>query len=1056
MGIVYQALSPEGATVAIKTLLWPEDVNPRGRWEAIQRFQGEARAARSLSHPNICQVLDFGADEDSLYIVMEFLDGDTVRQLIDLAGRIEPGRAVHIVREVCEALTHAHDRGIVHRDVKPENIMVLRTGRVKLADFGVASVLRETGATGTGETIGTVFYMSPEQVQGEKVDARSDIFSLGATFYEMLTGTRAFHGTRAGEVIHRILEGNPPPIEDAPACQASGILERCLQKDPEKRFQTAREMLTSLGTAQPDADLDTTAPFPTAESRAEPGRWRALARSLSAGRRRGALAAALAVLTVGALALLRPWTRSEDQPTAIFPPSLRPVQSGIVATSLYRGTGRVGGIAFSPDGTLLVTIESADALLPGVYVAAVGDDCDLSDAYTRPGEPFGTPSGIWRDSDGRVLVADSGASTVWEIAGPSAAPQVLTDEIPSPCDVLVAPPEFDGPNVDPGDVLVCASSSADTESFGLYVVDQHTLDVHLLVGAAALRNGLLCAAFGPDGTLYAVEDDDISQDGFTIVKVLPDGRVDSFLSNYGFDPQPMTGPVAVHPLTGQVFFAYGSTIYEVPAGGGHPKAYAGKGFAITALEFSPDGSSLFAADAGDQVIAKIAPYPIEGKLLVSGWRSHPESDGGGDELFCYVLEGRSDNSVPVPLPTSGDLSPLGDELVYVTENKFPPGRPWMRRSDIWKAGLNGEGSANLTDSVGAESISCCPLWSPEGRRIAFLHCVPLTGDPPCRTGLDIWVMNADGTEAHLVVPSRATTGLGSQSFPEHWWSPNGDRVIYRYGVDAQVWSVSVDGTDPQPLGVFSGNLSPDGSRIVCERTEPDTVDGQVGVWRQLCLANPDGSGLQILVKHFVADSDVARHLRLRGESVTGPRWADDVREWAGPRRVKWSPRGDRVAFLAAFDFDPEGPHYNDQVEVWIYELSTGILARLTENVEAENTLSWRGPNTYPQNREVTVGNTTVTFTEVRAEGLTSVTRDDDRPAEPRGYLFHGDYYDIRTTAQYRGPVEIAITYADEDVPRDGERSLSLLRYNNPSGEWEDITISRDTRANIVRGRVDSL
>jgi hypothetical protein len=606
-------------------------------------------------------------------------------------------------------------------------------------------------------------------------------------------------------------------------------------------------------------------------------------------------------------------------------------------------------------------------------------------------------------------------------------------------------------------VLVCASSSAGTDAFGLYVINQETLDIHLLVGPPELRNGLLCATFGPDGILYAVEDDDFSEDGFTIIKVRPDGQVDSFLPNYGFDPQPMAGPIAVHPHTGQVFFAYGSAIYEIPTAGGHPKEYARECLDITALEFTPAGSSLFAADAGDGVVAEIAPCPIEGRLLVGGWRQSAEGDKPGDELVCYTLEGGSDAVVPVSLPPGGELSPLGEELVYWTEDDCPADRPWEKRSHIWKAGLNGEGQVNLTESRGVSSINCRPLWSPDGRRIAFLRCDPEANVRPCETGLHVWVMNSDGTKPHLVVQrSKAGEGLGSQSFPEHWWSPNGDRVIYRYGVSARVWSVHVDGTAPQPLDVFSGNLSPDGSRIVCERTEPDTVDGQVGVWRQLCLADPDGSGLQILVEHFVKDSDIAKHLRRLGSSVRGPRWADDAREWVGPRRVKWSPKGERVAFLAAFGFDPDGPRYNYQVEVWVYELATRILTRLTDNAVAENSLSWRGPNTYPENRRVTVGSTTIVFTKVDAEGLTTVTRDDDPPAELGGYRLGGEYYDVRTTAQYRGPVEIAITYADENVPRGDERSLSLLRYDEENGEWQDATISRDTTVKVVRGRVDSL
>jgi serine/threonine-protein kinase len=250
MGTVYQALSPEGATVAIKTVLWPESVDPRDRWEAIERFQREARAARSLTHPNICQVLDCGADEDSLYIVMEFLDGETLNDLIALAGGIKVARAVEIVCDVGEGLGHAHEQGIIHRDVKPRNIMVLRAGQVKLTDFGVASVLRETTLTTNGKKMGTVYYMSPEQVRGEKLDGRSDIFSLGVTFYEMLAGRRPFEAEEQAAVMHQILTQDPPAVAGLPA-PVSQALERCLRKDPQERFQSAREMITSLGAGEP-------------------------------------------------------------------------------------------------------------------------------------------------------------------------------------------------------------------------------------------------------------------------------------------------------------------------------------------------------------------------------------------------------------------------------------------------------------------------------------------------------------------------------------------------------------------------------------------------------------------------------------------------------------------------------------------------------------------------------------------------------------------------------------------------------------------------------------
>ena len=188
MGKVYLARSSDGHDVALKTIIIPEGINARARWEAVERFQREARAARSLTHDSICQVLDTGADGETFFIVMEYLDGQSLRERIEETGSLPVERSVQIMFEVCDALAYAHDQGIIHRDIKPDNIMVLRGGRAKIMDFGLASIVYETGMTQTGTMMGTISYMSPEQARGEKLDVRSDIFSLGVTFYEMLTG----------------------------------------------------------------------------------------------------------------------------------------------------------------------------------------------------------------------------------------------------------------------------------------------------------------------------------------------------------------------------------------------------------------------------------------------------------------------------------------------------------------------------------------------------------------------------------------------------------------------------------------------------------------------------------------------------------------------------------------------------------------------------------------------------------------------------------------------------------------------------------------------------
>ena len=245
MGTVYQGLSPDGDLVAIKTMRLPPDLDSNTRWEAVERFQREARACRELQHRNIVRVLDVGEDQGTFYMVQEFLDGQSVGQLLQMAGRLDPSRAAEIISDVCAALQYAHEHGVVHRDVKPDNIMILKSGTVKLTDFGLVSIEGETKLTQTGTTLGTVSYMSPEQARGEKADARSDIFSLGATLYHMLAGQEPFPGDSAPAVFTKILTVEPPPLRNVPP-HIGRVINRCLAKDAKSRFQTAGEIVDGL------------------------------------------------------------------------------------------------------------------------------------------------------------------------------------------------------------------------------------------------------------------------------------------------------------------------------------------------------------------------------------------------------------------------------------------------------------------------------------------------------------------------------------------------------------------------------------------------------------------------------------------------------------------------------------------------------------------------------------------------------------------------------------------------------------------------------------------
>ena len=254
MGVVYRARDVRlGRDVAIKVLP-PFFASDRAR---MRRFEQEARAAAALNHPNILAVYQFGTHEDSPYLVSELLEGETLRWLVK-RGPISLEQAVEYARQIASGLRAAHKKGIVHRDLKPENLFVTRDGQVKILDFGLAKQrhrepTRETKpasqATEAGVVMGTVGYMSPEQVRGQAADFRSDIFAFGAILYEMLSGKRAFTGESSADVASAILKEDPPRLAQSIAGvpkALESVVQHCLEKTPEQRFQSAEELTTAL------------------------------------------------------------------------------------------------------------------------------------------------------------------------------------------------------------------------------------------------------------------------------------------------------------------------------------------------------------------------------------------------------------------------------------------------------------------------------------------------------------------------------------------------------------------------------------------------------------------------------------------------------------------------------------------------------------------------------------------------------------------------------------------------------------------------------------------
>ena len=400
MGEVYRATDTRlDRTVAVKVLTAHVADSPEQR----ERFEREARAVAAINHPHICTLFDVGRERPTSagppmdFIVMEFLDGETVAQRLE-RGPVPIAEALPFAVEIAEALDTAHRQGIVHRDLKPSNVMLTETG-VRLLDFGLAkqheaalpgtltSAPTHTALTMEGSILGTLHYMSPEQLDGKPADARSDVFSFGATLYEMVSGRRPFDADSQASVIGAILKDAPAPlreIEPGVPRRLDRVVRTCLAKDPEDRWQTMRDLKRELQWIDPTGEADEPEAAPAAAAGAAPAvraagaRWRF----------------ALALLVTAAVAAGAVWTL---KPAADAPPLL--VQRFTI--DLAPDQSLTGALAVSPDGRHVVYgVEDGDGTR--LHARAL----DAFDATPIPGT---------EGAMGPVAIAPDGESLVFQL-----------------------------------------------------------------------------------------------------------------------------------------------------------------------------------------------------------------------------------------------------------------------------------------------------------------------------------------------------------------------------------------------------------------------------------------------------------------------------------------------------------------------------------------------------------------------------------------------------------------------------------------------------------------